>query len=220
MIIAIHQPNYLPYYGYFHKIQKSDLFVFLDNVPYTKNSYINRNRIKTAQRWSWLTVPIESKDVLKRAIRKVKISNVTNWQKKHWKSLKYNYRKAKHFDEYKDFFKEVYGKKWVYLADLNEYLIKKVCSFLEIECNFLDASELDVSGSKTDLLINICETVGADTYLSGQGGKGYLEEEKFRLCDINLRYQEPKQPKYTQLFGDFTPYLSIVDMLFCEGRLL
>jgi len=220
VIVAIHQPNYIPYYGYFHKIRQCDVFVFLDNVKYTKNGFINRNRIKTPKNVSWLTVPVQGEGLINTEIREVKISNATDWQERHWNTLKFNYGKAKHFSEYQESFKEVYNKKWIYLADLNKFLVKEICSLLVIKGEFIDASGLNVSGNKTDLIINICDALGADTYLSGQGAKGYLEEDKFRLHGIDLRYQKFEHPIYKQLFGEFTPNLSIIDMMFNEGKFL
>jgi hypothetical protein len=218
MIVAIHQPNYLPYYGYFHKIQNSDVFVFLDNVLYTKNSYINRNRIRTPKGWSWLTVPVQRKGSSNNEIRSITISNNVNWRKKHSLSLKYNYSKAKYFSRFHSLL-EVYEKEWTYLAELNIYLIKLICSLLGIKCNFIRASELNVSGSKTDLLIDICKAVGGDVYLSGQGAKGYIEEKKFERSNIKLIYDKFEHPKYEQVFEGFIPNLSIVDILFNVGKL-
>lgn len=220
MIVAIHQPNYLPFDGYFHKIVDCDLFVFLDSVQYAKNSLINRNKIKTVGGWCWLTVPVQRKNLLDAEICEVEICNAVDWGERHWRSLKQNYGRAKHFDEYGGFFREALGRKWIYLAELNKYMIKGICSFLGMEPKFVDSSSLNASGEKTELLVNICREVGADTYLSGRGAKGYQVEERFKEAGITLKYHDFKHPEYRQLYGDFVPNLSIVDMLFNEGRLI
>ena len=220
MIVAIHQPNYLPYYGCFHKIKHSDIFVFLDNVLYSKNTWINRNKIKSSMGTVWLTVPVERKNVLETRICDVKIANDKNWQKKHWKSLMYNYGKAKHFGKYSTFFKNIYSREWTYLSELNECLIRQISEFLNLKTKFIRASELGIHGTGTEHLIDICKKVGADTYFSGQGGKFYQDEKKFRLNSIKIMYQKFEHPIYKQLFGEFIPNLSIVDMLFNEGKFL
>ncbi len=118
MIVAIHQPNFWPWIAYFYKILRCDTFVFLDNVQYTKNSFINRNKIKTSQGYIWLTVPVSFNFGQK--ILEVKINNNTDWRKKHLKTLELNYKKAIFFEEIYEIIKEVYYKEeWLYLIDLN-----------------------------------------------------------------------------------------------------
>jgi len=213
MKVAIHQPNYLPHLAYFNKIQDSDIFIFLDNVAYTKNDYTNRNRIKTPQGWCWLTVPVTRKAVLQTPIREVKISNTANWRKKHWNSIKFNYGKAASFSKYRRFFEEIYKSEWSLLAELNKTLIKNICGFLGIKTHFIDVSTLETKGSGTDLLVNICETLDADFYLSGAGGRDYVDHQKFEEKDINIVFQEFKTPVYPQLYGSFIPNLSVIDYL-------
>lgn len=218
MIAAIHQPCYIPWLGYFHKIAGCDLFVFLDSVQYAKNSLTNRNRVKTASGWCWLTVPVQRKSLTDTKICEVEVSNATDWGERHWRTLKQNYAKAEHFDEYRSFFQEALSTRWVHLAELNKYMIRGVCSLLGLEARFVDSSSLDAQGEKTELLVNICREVGADTYLSGRGAKGYMVEERFREAGIALKYQDFVHPEYRQLYGPFIPSLSIVDMLFNEGN--
>ena len=167
-----------------------------------------------------MTVPVVRKNVLQTRICDVRIANDQDWREQHWKSLMYNYKKAEYFNKYASFFREVYSREWVYLSELNEYLIRNICKFLNLRTDFVRASDLDVKGTSTDLLINICKKVGADTYLSGQGGRSYQNEKKFRMNNIKVVYQRFEHPVYKQLFGDFVPNLSIVDLLFNEGRFL
>ena len=218
MIAAIHQPNYLPWLGYFYKIARSEVFVFLDNVQYGKNNIINRNKIKTAQGAAWLTVGVLSKGRLGQLIKDVDINNDTSWRRTHEKSISQNYSKAPYFKKYKDFFEDIYYKQWEKLVHLNEALIKLNCDLLGIrDVKFIRASELSISGQSTELLINICKAIGADTYLSGFGGKKYMDEKAFEQASISLSYYDFDHPTYNQLWGEFIPNLSIIDLLFNEG---
>jgi len=215
--VAIHQPTYLPYLGFFNKIHNSDVFVFLDNV--TKNEWINRNKIKTPDGWCWLTVPMVNKNILKTPICKVEISNAVNWRRKHYNSIQFNYGRAPHFEEYRNFFEEVYQTDWSLLAELNRFLIKSICAFLGIKGVFIDASTLNVKGSRTALLVDICETLDADVYLSGVGGRNYVDYQMFEKSNINIVFQESKSPTYPQLHDNFIPNLSIIDYLLnCGGE--
>ncbi len=217
MIASIHQPNYLPWLGYFHKIANSDIFIFLDNVPYSKNNFINRNKIKTQHGETWMTVSVLTKGYYGQLINEVKINNKIPWSKIHWKTIEANYSRAAYFKDYKHLFESIYEKKWESLASLNETLIKLICDILGINnIKFIRASELNVSGKNTELLINICKAVGADTYFSGSGGKKYLDEGMFEKEGMILKYSEFQQPVYNQLWGDFIPNLSVIDLIFNE----
>jgi hypothetical protein len=219
MIAAIHQPNYLPWLGYFYKICRCDVFVLLDNVQYSKNNIINRNKIKTPQGPIWLTVGVLTKDRHGQLINEVAINNGVPWNKTHYKSLAQNYSKAAYFEKYSPYFERIYESQWLNLADLNETLIRTICQLLGFEhVRFTRASELAASGTETEHLIGICKAVGANTYLSGFGGKKYMDEDSFEKEGIKLEYYDFKHPAYRQLWGDFTPNLSIVDLLFNEGE--
>lgn len=218
MIISIHQPNYLPWLGYFHKIANSEVFVFLDNVPYTKNSLINRNKIKTQRGANWMTLSVLTKGLNGQLIGDAEINNGMPWREIHWRTIKANYSKAPYFQDYKDRFENVYQKEWKNLADLNETLVELICEILGIRnVKFVRASELGVYGKSTSLLISICKAVGADTYLSGNGGKKYMDEELFEKEGIKLKYSEFRHPVYNQLWGSFVPNLSVIDFIFNEG---
>ncbi len=219
MIVAIHQPNYIPWLGYFYKIYLCDIFVYLDDVPYTKNSIINRNKLKTAQGAAWLTVDVLSKGRYGQLIKDVEINNNVPWSKNHWKTISQNYAKAPYFTEYRSFFEQIYLKRWERLADLNESLIGATCQLLGLRnAKFVKSSSLEVSGASTQLLVNICKVVGADTYLAGFGSKKYMDEAAFEKASLKFRYSDFKRPTYRQLWGDFIPDLSIIDLLFNEGE--
>jgi len=212
MIVAIHQPQYLPWLGYFDKIDRSDVFVLLDNVQYKKNEWQNRNRIKTAQGWQWITVPVLYKFPQK--IREVKINNGVNWKEKHLHALIYNYSKSPYFDEYRPFFEDAYNRDWEYLVDINTHMIKYLVRVLGIDTEILIASDFNLRDHPTERLIDICKAVGANTYLSGVDGAKYMDIEKFMQAEIKVIVQNFNHPTYHQLFGKFEPFMSITDLLF------
>jgi len=218
MIVAIHQPNYIPWLGYFYKIYKSDIFVFLDNVQFTKNSFQNRNKIKTPQGPIWLTEPILMKGRFGQLTNEVEFNNRIPWREKHLKTLEMNYKKAKYFDKYFPKLQKVYFKKeWKKLVDFNIELIKFICNELGLNKRFEIASELEANGKATNLLVDICKRIGADVYLSGRGGQKYQREDIFNNAGINVVYSNFKHPTYPQLWGEFEPNLSVLDLLFNCG---
>lgn len=217
-VVAVHQPNYLPWLGYFYKIAHSDIFVFLDNVQYERRGFTNRNRIKTLQGPMWLTVGVLTKGNWHQMVSDVRIDDSVAWQEKHWKSIKQNYSKAPCFEEYAQRFQSIYQGSWELLADLNEAFVRDICRMLGIaSVEFRRASLLHASGAGSELLAGICREVGADTYLSGFGGMKYMEEEPFERSAVKVRYYDFAHPQYHQLWGEFVPNLSTVDLLFNEG---
>ena len=216
MIVAIHQPQYIPWLGYFNKMIASDVFCYLNNVQYKKNEWQNRNRIKTARNWQWLTVPVQYRFPQK--INEVTINNTVSWKRKHLQALITNYNKAPFFREYIGFFEDVYSKDWELLSDLNIYFIKQIYRMLNLQQKpTVLASDLDLSDDPTDRLINICQALGGDTYLSGPDGIKYMNLERFKKREVKGIVQNFKHPVYPQLFGDFQSHLSIVDLLFNCG---
>ncbi len=212
--VAAHQPNYLPWIGYLHKIYESDIFVFLDNIKYTNGSYINRNKIKTPDGWTWLTVPVRSNS---EEVRQTEVALDVDWPTEHQKSLQYNYGKAPYYDELIGKFEEVYNQEWEYLQSLNINLLDTVINLLGLDCEFVFASEFDASGTDSDRIQQLSEILDADTYLSGTGAKSYLDENAFTSAGIDIQYQSFEHPTYEQRFGDFVPNLSIIDLLFNCG---
>ena len=218
MMIAGHQPEYLPYIGFFNKMMLCDEFVVVDHVQYNKKTWQNRNRIRTAQGELLLTVPVLSKGSFEQAINEVKINNNENWQKKNWQSILLNYKKAPFFDAYKGFFEDLYSKKWEMLAELNITIIKYIAEQLKIAKKIVKSSELGVTGQKTDLLIDLCKKTGADAYLSGSGGRTYVDDAKMRTEGISSRFTDFKHPVYKQLHDPFMPNMSVIDLMFNYGN--
>lgn len=216
--VSIHQPNYLPYAGFFHKIAASDVFVLLDNVQYEKNSFTNRCKINTPGNPSWLTVDVLSKGKHAQAISEVLINPRVRFREKHLKTITQTYSKTPYFNEFFRDLERVYLREdWRSLAALNTALIKNICNLLGIQTPIVKASELGVKGKSTDLLISICKNLEATRYLSGQGAKKYMNEASFTENNIELAYANYYEKPYPQTSKTFQPYLSIIDMLFNIG---
>lgn len=221
MIISVHQPQYIPWLGFFDKIAKSDAFVFLDQVQYKEREFQNRNKIRTKDGWMWLTVPVVSKGLGRQKISDVKIDPESDWQEKTWGSLHSCYNRAPFFKEHAGFFEKVYTRKWDRLIDLNIHIIEYLLAQLKIGTPLYYESKIGTTLEATGRIIEICKKLKADTYLSGSGGKDYLEEEKFKNEFISLQYQHFIHPLYRQQYMDasspFLPYMSVIDLLFNEG---
>ncbi len=213
--IAIHQPNYIPWLGYFHKILNSDIFVALDHVEFTRRGFTNRNRVKGPNGVVWLTVPVKVE--LHVPIKDVKIDNSRDWRRKHINTLKAFYGKAPYFDDIFSLIEEVYERDWNMLEDLNLALINKIMEILNIRRKIILSRNLNIQGKKMNMIIEICKKVGGKVYLSGKGAMKYQDPEIFEKNGIKLVYQEFEHPIYPQRFGEFVPNLSILDILFNVG---
>lgn len=219
--VSIHQPNYIPWAGYFYKIARSDVFVVLDAVQYPRGrSFAARNRIKTPNGAVYLTIPVH---IPKGHEGKVLFTDVTfsdmKWKEKHLKTLSLNYKKAPHFQDVYDRIVPLV-RTAEKLADLNLNLIRTIAEYLEIKTEIVRLSELlHHFGQKTDLIADICQALNADIYLSGTGGgREYNDETLLNENGIQLVYSDFQHPEYPQLWGDFIPNLSVLDMLFNCGK--
>jgi len=217
MKVAIHQPNYLPYLGFFHKLSLVDTFVIMDDTQYDKK-FTNRNKIKVPGNWIWLTVPINKKHKFV-ANKIVEINNEENWQSDHFEKINRSYSNSEFFKKnYKTFFEKIYSKKWDHLFTLNYELIIQLIDWLDIKIEVIKESELNINGNSTDRLVNISKKIGAETYVSGIGGKEYMNKKMFETNNIKIEYQNFKCPIYKQVFNsEFIPNLSIIDLLFNIG---
>jgi hypothetical protein len=216
LIVAVHQPQYLPWLGYFDKMRRSDVFCFLDNVQYKKNDWQNRNRIKTAQGWQWLTVPVHYR--FHQKISEVTINNTVNWKKKHLQALISNYNRTPYFKQFLDILEQVYSETWDSLSDLNIILIKRLSHAFGLgQRPIVKASDYDLRENPTDRLIDICTAMNADTYLSGRDGVKYMKMERFRQSGIRVVVQDFQHPIYPQVFEGFQSHMSAVDLLFNCG---
>lgn len=216
MIVTAHQPQYLPWAGYFDKMLRADVFCYLDNVQFKKNEWQNRNRIKTAQGWQWLTVPVSYR--FPQRIDAVRINPASDWRKKHLQSLISNYSKAPFFKEHLPFLEVAYSRNWEFISDLNIFMIEYIRRALGLaEKPKVLASDLKLSEDPNGRLIDICTALGADTYLAGRGADGYMDLDRFKAAGIRVIVQNFRYPSYLQRFERFIPDLSIVDLLFNCG---
>ena len=222
MTVAIHQPQYMPYLGYFDKIARADHFVLLDHVQYKKNEFQNRNKIKTAQGWQWLTVPVRYKFPMR--ILDVSVDSDVPWRRKHPQALISNYGRAPFFAQYQPLFEALYAREWNMLSDLNRATIDLLIDVFGVTTPIHNARTWPLSDDPTGRLIDICKHLNADTYLSGAGGRDYLDQAQFERAGIHLSFHAYKHPVYSQQFVGFEPYMSAIDLLFnCgpeSGRIL
>ncbi|MEY3298351.1 MAG: hypothetical protein RLZZ597_1611 [Cyanobacteriota bacterium] len=216
-LAAIHQPQYLPYLGFFHKIAQADIFIMMDNVEFLRRGLQHRNKIKTWQGDQWLTVPVLHQ--ANQHIVNVKINRDVAWGRKHWGTLQTNYASAPYFNHYATDLQHLLQQDWSSLCALNMALLKWTMQQLNIYTPILRLSSLPVRGHKSELLISACQAVGADAYLSGPGGRNYMDLEQFEAAGVKVLWQNFQPPTYDQRFPEvgFIPNLSILDVLFCCG---
>jgi hypothetical protein len=218
MIIAIHQPNFIPWLGYFYKIAKADTFVILDDVQYTKNSFINRNKIKTPNGSMWLTVPVITSEKFGQKINEVEIKDPIKTSNKILNTVKANYSRSEYFKLFFPEFESIINKYHISLSILNSELIQWVCKILDINTRILYSSKLPANHNEgTFRLVDICKLTGATIYLSGFGGNKYQDENIFRENKISLNISDFNHPVYKQLWGNFESNLSVIDLIFNSG---
>ena len=218
-VVSIHQPAYLPWLGYFDKIRRADLFIYLDSVQFQKQSFQNRNKIRTADGWTWLTVPVETKGRLyETPLKDLPINNRVNWRRKHRAAIEMNYRKAPRFEPVMSLLDRFYAQEWEHLSDLCYAMMTAFNRELAVDSEIRKASELKtLEGGKSDLLLSICRAVGATTYLSGALGQNYLDVESFERAGIDVLFQDYRHPVYAQLQPDFLPNMAVIDLLMNEA---
>lgn len=213
MLLSIHQPNYWPYPGLIGKIAHSDEFLFLTKVQLDKSSWQSRNRIRIKEGWKYLAVPVISKGKEEQKIKDTMISNQTNWRNQHLNAIKFAYQKAPYYKRYEPFIKDLYKRKWEYLADLDIYIMEYILGELDIRTKLIYDRDLEITGEKNELLIDICHQLGADQYMSNKGSENYVEIEKFNAEKIDHIYIDYKGVTYPQVYEGFEESLSILDML-------
>lgn len=216
-ILGIHQPGYFPWMGFFKKMINSNTFVFLDDSLFVKNNFYNRNKIKISSGETMLTVPVFShNDTL---LKDVKIDNTQQWKKKHKKSILLNYSKTQYFDDFSYFIENLFDKNFIYLIDLNMEIINFIMHQLDINTKTLFSSELGISQNSSDRILEICKALKIDYYISGTTwARQHLKINDFKKHKINVEFQEFQHPKYFQTHGDFIPFMSVIDLLFNEGK--
>ncbi len=218
--VAVMQPTYLPWMGYFDLIDQADIFVLYDDVDFSKQSWQQRNRIKTSSGVQWLTVPVLSKGKSGQRICDVEINPRSNDLVKHVKTIQQAYSKAAFQKTYMDELSALLSGTYVFLAELNIVLIQWFCDKLGIKTPLMRSSELNLEGARVERLIHLCRAVHGTRYLSTPGSKVYIDENNlFEPNRIDLVYHRFTHPVYRQLHGEFVPYLSVLDLLLNEGEL-
>jgi hypothetical protein len=213
MRIAVLQPGYLPWLGFFDQEMSVDLFVIYDDVQYDRRGWRNRNRVKTPKGPVWLTVPVIQKGLYDQIIRDVKIDNDRPWRKKHLGTIEGFYRRAPYFEILYPEFEEILLRDWEYLWELDMALIWWMNRSIGIKTEIVMASELGVSGQKSERLLEICRRHSANEYYSGAAARHYLDIGVFNGAGIKVYFQEYVHPVYPQLQGEFVSHLSALDLM-------
>ncbi len=217
--IAVMQPTYLPWYGYFGLIDYVDEFIFLNNVQFEKRSWQSRNLIKSNEKKLMLSIGVSSKGKFFQNLDQVLILQESKNKKKHLKAIELNYKKTKYFNDYFPLLSNIYNHDYKYLKDFNIAIINLVCGILDIKTKITHSNDIRLNfDSKVDRLVKICKYLDAESYISPEGSKNYLNDTKlFEINKINLKYFNMKSFTYNQLGKNFISNLSIIDLIFNEG---
>ncbi len=210
-IVSIHQPNYIPWLGYFYKIAQADIFVFLDDVQFSNQGMQNYHYIKTPQGPFRLKIPV--KKTFGENINQVLINNDLDWRKKHLKTIEVNYRRSKYFEEVFNDLELLFKSDYNSIADLDRFIIEFVCKKFGIYTKLINSSELNINSHKEEKILDICDTLNCKIYYSGTGAKVYQDEDNFGLRGIELRYSKFQPFEYPQLWGAFQVNVTVLDYL-------
>jgi hypothetical protein len=215
MRVTIHQPQFLPWLGYLDKIDQVDLFILLDTVQFKKNEWQNRNRIRTATGWQWLTVPVLQH--FGQRIDDVVINPTVAWKAQHLRALDMHYARAPYRDPYLSQLRELYAEPWTTLSDLNKTMTQWVLKAYGITTPVHSASDWTAREEPTDRLVDLCRAVGATHYLAGPGADSYMDKPRFEASGVRLEMQIFQHPIYRQVYAPFEPNLSALDLLLMQG---
>jgi hypothetical protein len=220
MIVAIHQPHYLPWLGYLHRVAQVDLFIVLDHVQFERRNYQNRGRIRLDGEPRWLTVPVAQRSRKERIIDKlIDNGDARAWGPIHLSTLRHAYRDAEHFKPYAGALGGIVAARWERLVELDLALLEFLCRAFEIRTPIARSSALGVDGAKSDLILNLCRAAGARALLAGLGGsRGYLDVEAFARAGVRVKWHDFRHPTYRQCGPQpFIPGLAAIDLLFNCG---
>jgi len=221
MIVAIHQPNYLPYLGFFDKMSQVDIFVIYDDAQFNNADFQHRNKIRIFQGWKWLTVPVEKK---LKSIKEIKIKNELHikgkkWSHAHLREIRENYIDSPFYAKYEHDFEGIFRENYKNLIDLNMQIISFLKDAFNIKTKIIFSSELGFTSKSTERLVEIVESLNGDIYLSGAMGINYLNLSLFESKGIEVQYQDFKHPIYSQRYEGFIPNMSSIDALFNLGKI-
>lgn len=216
-VVSIMQPAYLPWIGYFELMDRSDLFVLLDDVQFVRKSWQQRNRIKGPQGVVWLTVPVLSKGRRFQPICDVEIDVGQNWAKKHFKSLSVAYAGSPFLQDYLPGIAEIYDRPWTKLRELNTALLLFMKQAMGVHTPLVFSSSLECRKGKNERIIDICKHLSADVLYDAYGAKDVIDVDTVQSEGLRVIFQEYEHPVYRQMHGEFVSHLSAIDLLFNEG---
>lgn len=218
MRVTIHQPEFAPWLGFFHKVSLADALIFLDDAQFNRSYFHNRNRVRTADGWTWIKVPVK-KTGLDTQINEAMIAGDNNprWREKITRTVKQSYQEAPYFDRAFEQFEEIIGLSNETLLTLNVPLLEWMLRGFGLKQQVRLASSLSVRGFGSDRILELCKVVGADAYVSGVSGRDYLDLEAFDRAGIEVVFQEFRHPVYSQLHEEFMPQISALEALFLFG---
>ena len=224
MIVAAHQPSFLPWLGYLDKLAKADLFVVMDDLQYEAQNFQNRNRVKLNNGTQWLTVPLvaghQDDRILDKRIQN-QASAKEHWQRRSLLTLETHYRRAPHFARYADDLRELFTRRWDYLVDLDLHVLSLAMKWLDIHTPIVRSSTLGLTGYKTERILDMCKKTGATSYLTGSGGSStYLDSERLGRAGVGVVWQSFEHPVYAQRYTElgFIPNLAFVDLVLNCGE--
>lgn len=223
MIVAAHQPNFMPWLGYFDKMRRADLFVSVDHVQMERQGFQNRTTIKTGEGPRWITVPVvqgSREDTIAGKLIDNSRTGRFRWGRKMFLTIKYAYQAAPHFAERADALERILEARWERLSDLNHKLIDFTREALGVRTPVVRSSDLKIRGAKSDMVLAICREVGADTYLSGAGAsRTYLDVGAFERAGVRVVFQDFVPPRYVQQPdpSSFLERVSALDLVFNCG---
>lgn len=214
--VVIHQPDFMPYLGFFDRLIHADIYVVLETAQYVSRGWMNRDKIKTAKGEQWFTVNVK-KAPQTTPIKEIMLFEDEGWKKNNLGLLHDNYRKAPYYNEIMPYIKELYAGTYKYFWDFSFASIKMLINLFDIDIEIVFASDLNPQGKNNRMLVDILNKVEAKTYLSGVGAENYYDPQVFEEAGIKVIWQDFKHPVYPQQFGEFIPYLSSIDLLFNCG---
>ena len=222
MIVAIHQPNHLPYLGFFDKMKKADIFVIHDDAQFNKHEFQHRNRIRVEKGWQYLIVPVYKEEL---SINQIRIKNQVQigkrkWSIAHFEIIRDWYKKAPYFSTYEEDLKQIYEKEeYEKLIDLNMNLIRFLMKAFDIDKKIIYSSSFGFKSKRTQRIIDTVRAVGGDIYLSGPKGRDYLDRSLLAKKGIKVEFQDFWHPVYKQRYEGFVPNMSAIDALFNVGKM-
>jgi len=218
MVVTIHQPDFLPWLGFFDRWQKSDTYIVLDDVQFLRRGWHHRDKIKTQNGIKWLTVPVLKKSRYHQTIKEVRINNEENWHCKHLKTIQAAYGKATNFDLVYGRLSEIYNKDYDLLISFNMNLLRLCSKMLGINTTVVFASDFNVKSTGSRRLVDLVKSVGGKDYLTGSGSRDYLDEALFKKAGIGVCWQKFDHPVYPQLHHGFEKMLSVIDFFMMASK--